>query len=639
MNDSLLRIEDVSRQFPGDVPTHALRNVNLTVDEGDFVAIEGASGGGKSTLLNIIGLLDEPTTGRYIVDGSEPAALSESARARIRSDTFAFIFQSFHLLDRRPVIDSVELPLVYRKVPTQERRRLAREALRMVGLHDKAWQIPAKLSGGERQRVAIARAITAQAPIVLADEPTGNLDTHNSALVVDSLQRLNQTGVTIVLITHSADVAQAACRRVHISDGELRDTAGVALPTHSVETTREPPARPAPPGVPSRVRFSDLIRDAAVSVSSRLGRTAGLVAAVAVGVALAIATIGLSLTANAQVSDTFNAHTNRDVTVTWRPDTSSPADVAAITPNAAARDLSALNGVSAAGVITSFGQQTAQSSLVGPIVQTNAYTMTDKAPKAGRMSVTWAGSHLHTLATGEVVVGSTLAKQLSLGPLALSPVVYLDSLPRTVVGIITDSPRMPELLSSLVGAAVDESAYGYVSQRTALALTDIGAAHLVASQAALALDPFNPGSLKVTAPVDPSAVRDQIEGQVQTTLFALSGVALLASIAGLGNSMALSVMERRAEFGLRRAIGARPHHIASLVLCESVIIGALGGVVGLVLGMASTLVITVLRRWGPVLDLRLIPAAIVAGMIVGAIGGLLASARATRIQPHAALRL
>lgn len=631
----LLRLDGIRRDYDGTVPTTALRGVDLTIQAGEFIAIEGPSGGGKSTLLNIIGLLDSPSAGRYLIDDQDAAEASAKRRAQLRSDTFSFIFQSFHLLDRRPVIQSVELGLVYRGVRRAQRTALAREALGTVGLEHLAEQIPAKLSGGERQRVAIARALASGAPVVVADEPTGNLDSENSAAIVESLARLNRAGATVVLVTHSPEVASSAHRRVRVRDGRIEESEE-SIPAD--RATDAPSQWSAPPGRASVVRFRDLMRDAGSSVSSRVARTAGLVAAVAVGVALAVATIGISVSANAQVSATFNAHTNRDVTVSWTPDTFAAVPASEAQPADIAKRLESLNGVTSAGVLSSYGAHDVQ---LGPTRRTftaNVYAMTNEVPAAARQSITWAAGHPRQLGSDEVIVGRDLATQVELGPLDAGPQLLLDSRTATVVGIATESPRLPELMSAVIAPTSDSALLGYNGQTQAVILTDTGAAQLIAGQAPWAINPYEPTALQVSAPTDPTAVRAQIESAVQTTLFALTGVAFLASIAGLANAMMLSVLERRQELGLRRALGARPSQIAALILIESTIIGAIGGIVGLALGLGGTLAVTIFRQWAPVFDLSIAPAAVVAGIVVGAMGGLLASLRASRIQPSEALR-
>lgn len=634
-----LELEGVWREYGGAVPTVALRDVKLQIGQGEFVAIEGPSGGGKSTLLNIIGLLDAPTDGRYLIDGTAAATATTKQLAQLRSNTFAFIFQSFHLLDRRPVLHSVGLGLLYRGLPRGERDRRSREALRATGLEDLADQLPAKLSGGQRQRVAIARALAAGAAVVVADEPTGNLDSENSAAVVASLARLNAAGATVVLVTHSPEVAASAGRRLYLRDGELHDSA-----PDDVRRLGEPRAKSAeqpddPPGRPAILRVRDLIADAAASVASRGVRSAGLVAAVSVGVALAVATLGISVSANAQVADTFDEHINRDVTVSWVPDSSALIASPSGDHEDISRRLAELNGVNSAGTLSSFGQHDVRLGEQRKSFLVNAFAMTKDLPGAARLSVTWAAGRDGSLSPGEVLVGASFATQAELGPLDSAPQLLVDSRVVTAVGIVAESPRVPELMSAVISPDSDAALLGYEGQVRAMILTETGGAQVIASQAPWVIDPFAPTSLQVSAPADPTTVRAHIESAVQATLFALTGVAFLASIAGLANAMMLSVVERRSELGLRRALGARPVHIASLILVESAVVGCIGGVVGLALGLGSTLAVTVLRHWSPVFDLSLAPAAIACGILVGAFGGLVASVHASRIQPSEALRM
>jgi putative ABC transport system ATP-binding protein len=220
----VIHLEQVTRTYRmGDVEVRALRGVDLRVDTGEFVAIMGASGSGKSTLMNIIGCLDRPTSGRYELDTVDVADLGEDELASIRNRKVGFVFQTFNLVPRLSALANVELPLVYAGARREERRDAAIAALESVGLADRAAHAPSKLSGGQQQRVAIARALVTDPAIVLADEPTGNLDSEASAEIVDLLAALHASGRTIVLITHEADVAAAASRCVRIRDGLLVD--------------------------------------------------------------------------------------------------------------------------------------------------------------------------------------------------------------------------------------------------------------------------------------------------------------------------------------------------------------------------------------------------------------------------------
>ena len=215
-------LEDIVKQFVmGDTILQALDHVNFSVEEGDFVAIMGPSGSGKSTMMNILGCLDRPTSGKYYLDGKEVAGLSDDELARTRNAKIGFVFQNFNLLSKISAQQNVALPLVYAGVPEEERMERARIALRDVGLEDRVDHKPNELSGGQRQRVAIARALVNNPAIVMADEPTGNLDTKSSYEIMEIFKKLNAMGKTIVMVTHEPDIGQQTKRILVMRDGHL----------------------------------------------------------------------------------------------------------------------------------------------------------------------------------------------------------------------------------------------------------------------------------------------------------------------------------------------------------------------------------------------------------------------------------
>ena len=221
--DAVISIQDVHRIYQlGENRVHALRGINLEIGRGEFVAIMGSSGSGKSTLMNILGCLDRPTTGDYVLDGVNVAQLPKKELAAIRNRRLGFVFQGFNLLARTTALENVELPTLYAKLDVEERQKRARRALEMVGLGERLDHFPSQLSGGQQQRVAIARALVNQPSILLADEPTGNLDSRTSVEIMSILQKLNDEGLTIVLVTHEPDIAQYAKRVITFRDGRVR---------------------------------------------------------------------------------------------------------------------------------------------------------------------------------------------------------------------------------------------------------------------------------------------------------------------------------------------------------------------------------------------------------------------------------
>ncbi|BDG01144.1 ABC transporter ATP-binding protein [Anaeromyxobacter oryzae] len=251
---ALIELHDVAKTYEmGDVSVQALRGVTLDVADGEFVAVMGASGSGKSTLMNVLGCLDRPTRGVYRLAGDEVSRLDRDALARIRNRTIGFVFQSFNLLSRTSALENVELPLLYSGLHARDRHARATEALAAVGLADRADHHPNQMSGGQQQRVAIARAIVTRPRLVLADEPTGNLDSRTSVEVMALLQELGRHGITVVLVTHEPDIAEFAGRVITMRDGLVRSderrTPRVATP-RPAEPEEAAPAAAAGEGRP-----------------------------------------------------------------------------------------------------------------------------------------------------------------------------------------------------------------------------------------------------------------------------------------------------------------------------------------------------------------------------------------------------
>lgn len=620
-----LELRGVSRIFvSGGEEIHALRDVDLRIEQGEFVAIVGPSAGGKTTLLSILGGLDVPTSGSYLLDGHEMPREEGAELAALRARTFAFVFQGFHLLEQRPALDSVALGMLYQGVDAKGRRARATDAAARVGMGSRLLQRTATLSGGQRQRLAIARAIATGSGVLLADEPTGNLDSATGAQVMDELIRLNRSGVTVVVVTHSAEVASAADRVVRIQDGRLTED----LPSPPRAQPSQRGSHTAPPIRRRRHlgRFSDMVRDAGASVLSRSRQSVALAATVGLAVALLVTTIGLTDSTNAQVGATFDAHANTEVTASWDATQSS------VDPARAQEAASRIPGTENSAVLTDYSP-TAVGNMRDEERVVLIHTLAGDLAAAGA-EVTG----ISDLTAGEALIGAALADQLQLGPLAGGPAITIAGEHYLVRGIITTSSRMPMLIGEVVLADTTPVAGSEPGQRRLLLTVHPGAAQSIGAQLPLALDPYAPEAFQVVVPTDPRTLRAEIEGGVQSSLIAFTAVSALIAVLTLMNTIGAAINARRAELGLRRALGARSGQLAGLVLTEAVIVGGAGGLAGLIVGMLTILGFTIAQRWVPVFDLRLAPAAIAAGIAVAAIASVLGAVRAARVRPADALR-
>jgi putative ABC transport system ATP-binding protein len=241
-SQAVIRVEDVHKYYElGETRVHALRGVSVEIQRGEFLAIMGASGSGKSTFMNILGCLDRPSSGKYLLDAIDVSGHDKNALALIRNQKLGFVFQGFNLLGRTTALENTELPTLYTRIDKVERTKRATEALAMVGLADRAGHFPSQMSGGQQQRVAIARALVNRPSILLADEPTGNLDTRTSVEIMEIFQRLNDNGLTIVLVTHELDVAHFAKRVLVFRDGKIRKDDLISDRPHASEVLKTLP--------------------------------------------------------------------------------------------------------------------------------------------------------------------------------------------------------------------------------------------------------------------------------------------------------------------------------------------------------------------------------------------------------------
>lgn len=645
-----LTLTEVGRTYPGPVDVQALREVTLTIEQGDFVAIEGPSGAGKSTLLNVLALLDSPTTGSYAIDGAETTGLTDTDATRLRSETFGFVFQSFHLLPARNVVENVMLGMAYQGAHPSQARQRALDAIDFVGLSARADFVVKDLSGGERQRVALARAICSQAPVLLADEPTGNLDSGSTALVLDLLERLNDDGVTVVVVTHDPEVAARARERIHVIDGLVTRVPRDQRPGASrIDESSPSPGRAnsSGPATASRLRPSFLWRDVLQAVATDVGRTLRLVSVVALAVMLGLTTLGLAQSARYQVADTFDAQRNRRVAV-GTDDEAIAAELSSGSPSDRLTRVHEVPGVEGVLAIYEYPVTQTSTSSGGPGEETRLFALEgagdlsallSTSPDGAARSATPPDSRaLSDLADDEVLIGAQTASTIRLGPVSGSPTVWVGGVPYSVAGIVTSAGLRSELLTGVLMTPAGANRLAMAQSASLELRTQPGAAAQVASVAAIAWTPEHADATRTEAPPDPRSLRTQIESSVRATMLTLTGVSVLAGIGTLTNAMSTTVRQRTGELALRRAIGARRAHLRALIGLEAVLLGLVGGLIGALGSVIAVLAVTIVQQWQPIIDPRALPLGLAAGMAAGAFSAMAASRQASRIKPAQALR-
>ncbi|MFO7703623.1 MAG: MacB family efflux pump subunit [Halopseudomonas sp.] len=601
MRDALIQLDKITRTYRnGELATTVLHDVSVAIDQGEFVAIMGASGSGKSTLMHLLGCLDRPTSGEYRFRGENIASLSNDQRASLRRETFGFIFQSYHLISSASATENVEVPAIYAGMPRAERHQRAEQLLTGLGLGERLGNRPNQLSGGQQQRVSIARALMNDAQVILADEPTGALDSQSGKDVLALLKQLHQRGKTVIIITHDAEVASHADRLIEMRDGRITSDSGKAavLPVNQAGSQPAParaPLQPRPPSV-LLADSSEAVRMALRALRANLFRTVLTLLGIVIGVASVVVMLAVGNGARQEVIDRISSlGTNLLLVRPGAPNTRRSADGSTTTLMPLDAELAGQLDNVLASMPEMNGRVTLRSGNTD--YQTQVTATSPDLPMARDWEVAQgvflnAEDNLRYAAVA--VLGMTVANNLY-GPEAnpLGEYVLVNNVPFQVIGVMAEKGATPwgTDQDDVIFVPLNTGSLRLIGQRSLNSIT-IVVDDL--SQSQLTQEAVRQTLLQAHGGVEDFQIRNMASlledvADTQNTFTVLLGsiaaISLLVGGIGVMNIMLVNVTERTREIGIRVATGARTRHILQQFIVEALVVSAIGGALGVVGGL------------------------------------------------------
>ncbi|WP_145593960.1 MacB family efflux pump subunit [Yersinia aleksiciae] len=652
----LLQLDNVSRWFSaGEESVSVLKNINLTIYSGEMVAIVGASGSGKSTLMNILGCLDKPSSGEYLVAGRIPQHLDSDTLAELRREHFGFIFQRYHLLNDLSARENVEIPAIYAGIDREERRQRASDLLSRLGLADRLEYRPSQLSGGQQQRVSIARALMNGGEVILADEPTGALDTHSGNEVLNILKDLHQQGHTLIIVTHDMSIAQHTQRIIELRDGEVIADRATQLTAQQEQLAPISTPEIAPkianktrlsPWKAQRDRLREAFKMATLAMAAQRLRTLLTMLGIIIGIASVVSVVALGKGSQQQVLANINAMGTSTLEIFPGKDFGDMRSAAIQTLRATDADALAKQGYihSVTPAVSSsttlrYGNKSVSGTVNGVGEQ---YFMVRGYSIAQGMAFTRAS--VDGLMQEAVIDENTRDKLFPNGENPLGKVILLGSLPCRVIGVAAKKQS---------GFGSDENLNVWIPYSTAMKRM-LGQSYLrsitVRVNDDIDLANAEQGVTKLLAQrhgtqdffvMNTDSIRQTIEKTTSTMTLLVSMIAVISLVVGgigVMNIMLVSVTERTKEIGVRMAVGARASDIMQQFLIEAVLVCLLGGCIGVVLSLGIGLLFSQFSSsFSMVYSVTSIITAFVCSSLIGVIFGFFPAKRAAEMDPIRAL--